>query len=102
MPPTALGAEPLSLVEGDAFLICSDGFWDALDECGMEEALQDVDTPEAWMQGMVDMIKREGGGVEDNFSALAVWVGKKISVTRILALPLSSAADHSTAGLHGK
>lgn len=102
VPSTALGAEPLSLVEGDAFLMCSDGFWDALDECGMEAALQDVDTPEAWMQGMVDMIRQEGATVDDNFSALAVWVGKKISVTRILAMPASSAPDDSVAGMHGE
>lgn len=102
MPPTALGAAPLALVEGDAFLMCSDGFWDALDECGMEATLQDVDTPEAWVQVMVDMIKQEGGAVDDNFSALAVWVGKKISVTRILSTPALSVSAESTAGARGE
>jgi len=87
-PPSAVCDAPLAIMQGDAFLLCSDGFWDALPEALMEEALAQAQTPEAWLKCMQAHIKRLQRDAEDmdNFSALAVWVGPRIETTRILDL----------------
>lgn len=83
-PPTAVCEVPLVLQSGDAFLLCSDGFWEVLDETAMEEALKEAVLPEDWVKGMLARIQVPGPGDMDNFSALAVWVGPRIEVTRVL------------------
>ncbi len=86
-PPTAVCDSPLQVLQGDVFLLCSDGFWDALPEAVMEEELRGAATPEEWVKRMLSRIKRPARESDmDNFSALAVWVGKRIEVTRILDL----------------
>lgn len=83
-PSTALCVAPLALCAGDVFLLCSDGFWELLDEAAMEEALKGARLPEEWVAGMLAHIGDRMVGSMDNFSALAVWVGERIEVTRIL------------------
>jgi len=85
-PPTSVCDAPLAIRQGDAFLLCSDGFWDALPEALMEEALLQAHTPEAWIKTMQQHIQRltKGAIDGDNFSALAVWIGQRIETTRIL------------------
>jgi serine/threonine protein phosphatase PrpC len=85
-PPTAVCDVPLQILPGDAFLLCSDGFWDALHETAMEEALRSAATPEEWMERMLACIERPRESDMDNFSALAIWVGARIELTRILNL----------------
>jgi len=88
-PSTAVCRVPFAITQGDAFLLCSDGFWDALPEALMEEALAQAKTPEAWLKRMQEHIHKglEGDKHDmDNFSALAVWVGQRIETTRILGL----------------
>lgn len=83
-PPTALCEAPLALMPGDAFLLCSDGFWEVLDEADMEEALKGATLPEEWVKGMLARIAQPAAVGMDNFSAIAVWVGERIEVTRIV------------------
>ncbi len=85
-PPTAVCDAPLRVLQGDAFLLCSDGFWEALHETAMEEALRGAATPEEWVRRMLAYIERPREAEMDNFSALAVWAGARIEVTRILNL----------------
>lgn len=87
-PSTEVCNGPLAIRDGDAFLLCSDGFWDVLDEATMEDALSGAEQPEHWIARMVDCIEDPAARERDNFSALAIWVGERIEVTRIID-PLS-------------
>jgi len=64
---------PFPLAIGDAFLLCTDGFWEYVDETTMLATLADVPTPAAWLREMVDDVVRRGGREQDNFSALAIF-----------------------------
>lgn len=61
------------LQAGDAFLICSDGFWEPLLETEMEAALQRSADPQAWADDLEQSILRQARPGQDNFSALTVW-----------------------------
>ena len=58
---------------GDVFLLCTDGFWEYVDEATMTAALANERTAAGWLQEMVDDVVRRGGREQDNFSALAVF-----------------------------
>ena len=66
---------PFVLAEDDAFLLCTDGFWEYLDESAMIEALGRANTPEAWLDEMVARLRAAARPGHDNFTASAVWVG---------------------------
>lgn len=83
IPPQALCEAPLEIRAGDAFLLCSDGFWEALDEGTMEAALAESTLPEQWVQDMVGRIAAPRAQGQDNFSAMAVWIGDRVEITRI-------------------
>ena len=58
---------------GDAFLLCTDGFWEYVEERDMETALADVPSAEEWLRRMERQVVERGGKGQDNYSALAVW-----------------------------
>ena len=58
---------------GDVFLLCTDGFWEYVEESNMLAALSHESTAAGWLQEMVDDVVRRGGREQDNFSALAVF-----------------------------
>ncbi|MCL1826155.1 MAG: serine/threonine-protein phosphatase [Betaproteobacteria bacterium] len=85
MPEHAVRDEPLALQPGDAFLLCTDGFWENVDEGIMEEALREAKTPEQWIDDMMEEIPDPLSPDQDNFSAMAVWIGEReATTTRIL------------------
>lgn len=56
------------------FLLCSDGFWEYIEEREMEQMLQKSMTPGQWLKNMVKIIQKNGQGFNmDNYSAVAVW-----------------------------
>jgi PPM family protein phosphatase len=73
VPPTVLH-EPMELLEGDAFLLCSDGLWENLHETAMEDALHASDRPDVWLQNMAIAVNAQSRPHQDNLSAFAVWV----------------------------
>lgn len=73
VPPTVLG-EAMALEAGDAFLLCSDGLWENLQEADMEAALCAADRPDAWLEQMVASVLAAGKPNQDNLSAMALWV----------------------------
>jgi len=86
MPENAIRNEPFSLHSGDIFLLCTDGFWENVDEGVMEEMLRYAKTPEQWIDDMMDQISDPRMPGLDNFSALSIWVGEReAETTRILA-----------------
>lgn len=67
----AVGLEP-----GDAFLLCSDGWWGALNEAAILGCLGDADTPDEWLAAMQREIEARAQPRQDNFTAAAAWVGQ--------------------------
>ena len=75
-------AAPVALLEGDAFLLCSDGWWDAFDLAGLAASLVRASGPEDWLALMQQAIEARALPRQDNFSAIAVWVRDPIESTR--------------------
>lgn len=72
VPPTVLG-QAMELEDGDAFLLCSDGLWENLQEADMEASLRESDRPDVWLEQMVARVTAAGKPNQDNLSALALW-----------------------------
>lgn len=65
----------LHIAGGDAFLLCSDGFWELIEEKQMTKMLKRSSTPEEWLSAMEQEILKNGTGTNmDNYSAVAVRV----------------------------
>ena len=84
----ALGTEPvrpvtfssaIDLHDGDAFLVCTDGFWLNLTTQEMEQALRMVNACEEWLTLMEQAVNRSDK--RDNLSALAIWIGEPQDAT---------------------
>lgn len=71
-PHTLQQAVPLQA--GDAFLLCSDGWWGSLEEGEILASLSDADTPQEWLAAMGHCIEVRAQPRQDNFSAIAAWV----------------------------
>jgi serine/threonine protein phosphatase PrpC len=63
-----------SLLDRDAFLLCSDGLWEYVDETYMSKTLGEAATPDAWLGALAARVHRIAPASHDNFSALAVWI----------------------------
>ena len=69
-------ARPVELYDGDAFLLCSDGWWDGLDPLVLAQTLAQAQSPEQWLDHMQRLIEARQVPRQDNFSAVAVWIGQ--------------------------
>jgi serine/threonine protein phosphatase PrpC len=68
-------APPIPREGRQAFLLCSDGFWELIDEKKMQRTLRSADTVEEWMRSMETAVVAAGKKTEmDNYSAVAVWI----------------------------
>jgi serine/threonine protein phosphatase PrpC len=71
-PPTVI-EEPFAVREGDAFLLCTDGWWDSLEPGAAELGLAQAGSADDWLRSMErEIIERHRPG-QDNYTALAVW-----------------------------
>lgn len=69
--------KPVPLKKCRAFLLCSDGFWELIEEKDMCALLKTSATVEDWLSSMVQVVKESGKDRNmDNFSAIAVWCDK--------------------------
>jgi serine/threonine protein phosphatase PrpC len=56
-----------------AFLLCSDGFWELIDEKKMQTFLKKSATAEDWLSLMIQEVETNGGGQDmDNYTAIAI------------------------------
>jgi serine/threonine protein phosphatase PrpC len=63
-----------------AFLLCSDGFWECITERKMCKFLKKSKSVQEWLDMMVKEVEKNGKGTNmDNNSAIAVWVKEKRS-----------------------
>lgn len=61
---------PIRIQNGDAFLVCSDGFWEYVYESEMEADLLKSDSPDVWLKYMLKrhILRAENKG--DNYTAI--------------------------------
>jgi serine/threonine protein phosphatase PrpC len=71
LEPT-IEAAPFPMRDGDIFLLCTDGFWEHIDESGMELALSAAGSAEAWLRQLEGQLVALGSESQDNYSALVV------------------------------
>lgn len=58
-----------------AFLLCSDGFWELILEKEMCALLKKSSSVEEWLQMMRDAVEQRGTTADmDNYSAIAIWL----------------------------
>jgi PPM family protein phosphatase len=88
----AVARTEFALAHGDAFLLCTDGFWEYIEESEMERALAQVGTAEDWLRVMEEQVVARGGKDQDNYSALAVWCTEPATGSKQDTLPLGSTA----------
>jgi PPM family protein phosphatase len=71
---TMLG-KMVALNPKDAFLLCTDGFWDYVFEEEMEADLAQSGDPDSWLIRMEKRLLKRAEKSHDNYTALAVLVG---------------------------
>ena len=59
----------IDIKEGDAFLICTDGFWEYVTESDMEATLEQTKTAEEWFTAMRDILLNHTDENNDNYTA---------------------------------
>lgn len=58
-----------------AFLICTDGFWEYIEDREMEACLKGAGAVREWLDAMNEIVRGRGAGHNmDNYTALAVWI----------------------------
>jgi serine/threonine protein phosphatase PrpC len=68
--------DAMQLQEGDAFLLCSDGFWEQITESDMEQSLINATSVEDWLRRMRQFMGNNGNKsakLRDNYTAQALW-----------------------------
>jgi serine/threonine protein phosphatase PrpC len=68
--------KPWRILEGDTFLLCSDGLWEYFTPQQLATTLKDADDPQDWLLRLESIVKRNSlnKAVQDNYSAISVWV----------------------------
>ncbi len=68
-------SEKLERAGQQAFLLCTDGFWELIEDKKMEALLKKAESPDAWIQMMQEVILKNGRNTNmDNYSAIAIWL----------------------------
>lgn len=69
-------AEAVKVEEGDAFLLCTDGFWEHISEKDVVAALKKSQSASRWLAKMVRIIKKNIKDIPDcdNYSAVTIYV----------------------------
>jgi serine/threonine protein phosphatase PrpC len=67
-----VGEQALSLQPQDAILLCTDGFWEYVNEDEMEADLAAAKRADDWLERMETRIPRQAAAEHDNYSAMAV------------------------------
>lgn len=69
------------LEEGDAFLLCTDGLWELVNEEEMQEQLIYSCAAQEWLLRMEHLLEKRAGHGHDNYSGMAIWLGTPNEMT---------------------
>lgn len=64
----------IELSKGDAFLLCSDGFWEYVTENDIENTFRTSLSPKKWLRKMLSTLHENETDKNDNYSAIAVII----------------------------
>lgn len=71
-------SERIELKNVKAMLLCTDGFWELIEEKDMMKCLKKAKSPEEWLDMMRKIVEKNGDGKEmDNYTAGAVFITEK-------------------------
>ena len=76
----------MAVEDGDAFLLCSDGWWDHFDKHTIETYFAAAKSPQHWLDLMAGQIREAAHPRQDNYTAIAVWIGDPAETTRLSSL----------------
>lgn len=71
---TTIPDHSIGISEGDAFLLCTDGFWEFVTEAEMETVLANSPSPIDWLTQMEVILIRRAPPSHDNYTATAIFV----------------------------
>lgn len=77
--------ETIDPLNNDAFLICSDGFWEHVYEAEMEADLLKSSSAKAWMTHMLKRVLLRSENEGDNFSAICGIIHQTSSISRTIS-----------------
>jgi serine/threonine protein phosphatase PrpC len=66
----------LSVRQDDCFLLCSDGFWEAVTEEKMIETMLNANTADQWLSDMRRIVEKTNKPNQDNHTAIALTINK--------------------------
>lgn len=70
--------KPIKQGGKQAFLLCTDGYWELIDEANMVELLHKASSPKQWIEEMNKVIEENGRDkYMDNLTAIAIFSEKK-------------------------
>lgn len=69
-----IDSSEITVLSGDRFLLCSDGFWEPVTEEKMVEALWDSDTAEQWLEAMKAFVTDVQDPKQDNYTAACIFI----------------------------
>ena len=71
-------ADPIEKTGDQAFILCSDGFWELITEKEMEKTLKQSYSVAQWLEKMEKIVQKHGEGKDmDNYSAICVYIDSK-------------------------
>ena len=59
----------------DVLLLCTDGLWGYVDDASMIDSLAHATSSADWLNRMATQVRDTAPPGNDNFTALAIWVG---------------------------
>ena len=68
--------ECISVQKGDRLLICSDGFWEPVNERAMKNTIVRTKSAKDWLEEMKQIIMNEQNSDQDNNSAIAIVINE--------------------------
>ena len=69
--------DPITMQEGDAFLVCSDGFWEHVLDGEMEDTLRDAVDAEEWLNVMLRIQYSRAKNHDDNYTVICGIIGQE-------------------------
>ncbi len=68
--------QPFAMEDGDAFLLCSDGWWEHFDATAIEAAAATAGNADEWLALMAGRIREAADPRQDNYSAVALRISR--------------------------